>query len=215
MISGGKAVFPDGVEVRYQEKPVPRLTSSTVWIWNAGKKTVKGSDIVKHDPLRLRFGGEILNVRIRKVSRDVVKIKADTPEEDRKTVCCGFEFLDPGDGGVLEVLHTGSAEAPKCTGTIMGLPKGLKYWRPSIISKWERMEAWLMSIAALIIGLEMTLGEQFLPFLTETLLAEKPAESDTPLPFWFRVPFGLLLLLSAVFHVRRLRRKSPSSLRSF
>ncbi|MDE0295245.1 MAG: hypothetical protein OXI93_13740, partial [Bryobacterales bacterium] len=38
---GGKAVFPDEVEVRYRGSLVPRLTSSTVWIWNAGKKTLK------------------------------------------------------------------------------------------------------------------------------------------------------------------------------
>ena len=84
---------------------------------------MKGEEIVAHDPLRLRFGGDILNVRIRKVSREVLRIRADTSGEIGQTVYCSFEFLDPGDGGVLEVLHTGSAEAPECTGTIMGLPE--------------------------------------------------------------------------------------------
>ena len=84
---------------------------------------MKGEEIVAHDPLQLRFGGDILNVRIRKVSREVLRIRADTSGEIGQTVYCSFEFLDPGDGGVLEVLHTGSAEAPECTGTIMGLPE--------------------------------------------------------------------------------------------
>ena len=115
MIGDGDAVFPAEVTFQYQGTPVPRITSSTVWMWNAGKKTVRGSDIVVHDLLRLCYTGEVLTVSIRKVSREAVRITADT-SEDKKIVCCGFEFLDPGDGGVLEVLHTGSNEAlPWCT----------------------------------------------------------------------------------------------------
>ena len=62
------------------------------------------------------------------MTREALRIKAKTSEEEAKgTVCWDFEFLDPGDGGVLEVLHNGSDEAPKYTGTIIGLPKGLRY----------------------------------------------------------------------------------------
>ena len=208
MIAGGNPIFPDGVEVRYRGTLVPRLTSSTVWMWNAGKKTVSGSDIVEHDPLGLRFGGEVLNVRIKQVTREVLRIKADTPQEEERTVYCGFDFLDPGDGGVLEVLHTGSAKAPECMGTIKGLPTGLQYWRSSITSKWARIEAWVMSIAALIIGLQMTLGRQYINEIIP-FLAENP---DSHTPFWLRAPLGLLLLLAAVFHIRSLRRRAPSSL---
>ena len=107
MIGDGDAVFPSEVTFQYQGTPVPRITSSTVWMWNAGKKTVRGTDVVAHDPLRLHFSPEVLTVSIRKVSREALRITADT-SEDRKIVRCGFEFLDPGDGGVLEVLHTGS-----------------------------------------------------------------------------------------------------------
>ena len=207
MIAGGNPIFPDGVEVRYQGTPVPRLTSSTVWLWNAGKKTVSGSDIVGHDPLGLRFGGEVLNVRIKKVTRKVLRIRADTSKEENRTVCYGFEFLDPGDGGVLEVLHTGSPKAPECIGTIKGLPKGLQYWRSFISSKWERKEAWLMSIVGIIIGLEMTLGQHInvvFPFLS--------GEPESQAPAWYRIPFGLLLLSATVFHIWSLRHRAPSSL---
>ena len=128
MIGRGNAVFPSEVEIQYRGIPVPKLTSSTVWIWNAGKKTVEGEDIVEHDPLQLRFCGEVLNVKIIKVTREVLHIKADkseeTSEEGKRTVCCGFGFLDPGDGVVVEVLHTGSVAAPKCIGTIKKPSRG-------------------------------------------------------------------------------------------
>ena len=95
MVGGGDAVFPAEVEVRYRGTPVPGLTSSTIGIWNAGKKTVRGSDIVAHDPLQLRFSGEVLNVKIIKVSREAVQITADTSGEVRRTVYYSFEFLGP------------------------------------------------------------------------------------------------------------------------
>ena len=49
MIGSSGAVFPSEVEVQYRGTPVPRIISSTIWIWNAGKKTVRGADIVAHD----------------------------------------------------------------------------------------------------------------------------------------------------------------------
>ena len=220
MIGDSDAVFPAEVEVRYRGTPVPRLMSSTVCVWNAGKKTVIGADIVAHDPLQFRFSGEVLKVRIRKVSREAVLITADIPGETEKTIRFGFEFLDPGDGGVLEVLHTGSAKAPECTGTIIGLPKGSRYWGhawgSSASSRLDRRFTRLICAVMFIMGLGMSVEgifgeraiEEILPFLAE------PPEMPEP-PSWLRrgflILFGpLILLFSAVLWV--LRRRSPASL---
>ena len=216
MVGGGDAVFPAEVEVRYRGTPVPEITSSTIWIWNAGKKTVRGSDIVANYPLQLRFDGEVLNVKIRKVSREAVQISADTSGEVRRTVRYSFEFLDPGDGGVLEVLHTGSDEAPECTGTIIGFPKGPQHWGSawafSVSSRRERrvlrFSCTTMAIAGLVVSLQGILGEQYinevLPFL-----AERPEPQP---PSWVLVLFGLLVSSVSAVLVWSLRRRSPSSL---
>ena len=166
MIGDDPAVFTDGVEVRYRDTPVPRITSSTVWMWNAGRKTVERSKIVPRDPLQLRFDGKILNVRIRKVTRDVLCFTAHASAKANGMVRLGFDFLDPGDGCVFKVLHTGSAKAPECTGTIIGLPKGLQY-RPregSLPSRWGKLRkgiflflGLLMSGGLLIVTLRMAL----------------------------------------------------------
>ena len=215
MIGGGDAVFPAEVEVRYQGTPVPKLISSTVWIWNTGKKTVRGADIVVHDPLQLRFSGEVLNVRIRKVSREAILFAADTSEERGETVQCKFEFLDPGDGGVLEVLHTGSAEAPKCTGTIIGLPQGPQYrgraWGSSASSRRERRITRFACIMTFLVGLGMvTDGILGQPYSEEALREAIPFLAEPrELPSWLSTLFGLLLSsLSAVF-VWALRRSRP------
>lgn len=224
MIDSDEAVFPAEVEVRYQGNPIPRLTSSTVWIWNAGKKTVKGEEIVAHDPLWLRFDGDILNVRIIKVSREVLRIRADTSGEIGQTVYCSFEFLDPGDGGVLKVLHTGSAEAPECTGTIMGLPKGLqdwgRAWRVSASSRRARSLFLFMAPVMLVLGMMVTvdgvLGEHYVMAPIEESL---PFLAGYELPSWLLVLgrgllvlLGLLISLFSGVVLLTLRRRSPSSL---
>ena len=123
-LRGGDAEYPDGIEVRYRGVPVPKVTASIVWIWNSGNTTVRETDIVLDDPLGFQFLGNVLNISVRKVTRDVIGISAFiSPKPD--TVHLTFEFLDPGDRAILEVLHDGDAESPKCLGTIIGLPNGL------------------------------------------------------------------------------------------
>ena len=204
MIGDRTSFFPAGAEVRYRGTPVPRITSSTVWIWNAGKKTVRGSDIVKRDPLQLRFGGEVLNVRTRTVSREVVKFAIHTPkdtsEEATKTVCLDFDFLDPDDGASLEVLHTGPDETPKLTGTIVGLPRGPQHWGSSTPHNPERWIEWFLALLLLVMGVA---------FLMEPHLAEDP---EVYVPLRIRALFSLFTWSLALLLVRRLRRRAPSSL---
>ena len=194
MIGGDDAVFPAEVEVRYRETRVPRLISSTVWIWNAGKKTVRGTDIVAHDPLRFCFSGEILNVRIKKVSREVVRITADTSEKVRRTVCFGFEFLDPGDAGVFEVLHTGSDREAQYWG---------RAWGTATSSKLGRFNRTLIRLALAALPLFFFLG---------ILLGENVGEPNEDPPI---VQVGVVCVsLSAwvAYRMWRIRRRVPSSL---
>ena len=41
IVGGDDSSIPTEVEVLYRTTPIPKLTSSTVWIWNAGKKLLK------------------------------------------------------------------------------------------------------------------------------------------------------------------------------
>ena len=225
MIGGGDAVFPDEVEVRYRGTSVPQLTSSTVWIWNAGQKAVRSSDLTPHDPLQLHFAGEVLNVRRRKVSHDATRIRAD-PEmraadgEPRKTIHLNFDFLNAGDGAVFEVLHSGSAEAPKCTGTIVGLRKGPQYWgrawATSVYSRVNRRVTLFLGIAIAVAGLGVValgiLGE---PYITDVLLLFVDPEDLDPTevpPSWSLVLVGCLFVFQTLRPLWKLRRRSPSSL---
>ena len=217
MIGGDNSVFPAEVVVQYRETPIPRLTSSTVWIWNAGKKIVEGEDIVERDPLRLCFDGEVLNVRVIKVTREVIDIKVDksedTSEEGKRTVYWGFGFLEPRDGGVLEVLHTGSPEAPKSKGTIKKLPKGRAQHFPFAAPYYARRFAtpdrsargcsWFVAITMSIFGLN----------LLRVIFDSVGDPTISSVAYWIMVPIALFIFIEAVVAIWRLRRQPPSSLR--
>lgn len=208
---GTGAVFPEDVEVRYRGTPVARLTASTVWIWNAGKKTVRGSDVVALDPLSLSFDGEILDCSIRRVTREAIRIAASASEEDGVgKVNWRFDFLDPGDGGILEVLHTGTTEAPKCSGTIIGIPKGIRYRQ--LLGPDIRGERWfiLLIVTPMILGGLVAILHGAIGILTER--AGVPFLGEGSDPPWVVVVFGLILSLLGAFILGNLRRRAPWSL---
>ena len=210
LIGSGRTMLPADIKVLYRDTEVPGLTSSTIWFWNAGKKTVRGEDIVPIDPLRLRFGGDVFNIRVIKVSREAIQITTETQEERKNTVRCCFDFLDPGDGGVLEVLHSGAATVPLCEGTIRGMPKGPQHWGSASFMTARKFEWVTIIIPLFVLGLGLItmgiLGEQYV----KEFLAL--SESDPTSPFWIDILFGLFAILLSMFRMRTLRRRPPSPL---
>jgi hypothetical protein len=109
---------------------VPRLASSTIVIWNTGTTTLRGRDIGPMDPLCLKLseGEEFLEAEVIKRTRDVTKFQVWIDPGEIHQADISFDFLAPGDGGTIKVLHTGAKAVPQVSGTIRRLPKGVKDW---------------------------------------------------------------------------------------
>jgi len=108
---------------------VERVTQSLVWLWREGRGTIKGSDIVAADPITVRVppGDRILDAAIlaQSKSTNAVSIRFDVTDPEAGAELA-FEYLDPRQGAVIEVLHTAqSPESVELTGTVMGVPKGI------------------------------------------------------------------------------------------
>lgn len=118
--------LPEEAEITFNGQAVSRLTSTQCFFWNAGKSPISGADIVTGDPLRLEFddGDEIVKARVVRTTRRVNNIQVDSPPKSHRALLT-FDFLDPGDGVVLELLHTSALKFPKVKGTIKGIPRGL------------------------------------------------------------------------------------------
>ncbi len=120
--------LPDEVEILFEGKAVPSLSSTMLYLWNAGKQTVRGNQIVGDDPLRfeLRPQDRILKALVATRTRAVNKVQVTTPEDMQNKTFISFDYLDPGDGARIDILHTREFDKSKVLGSIRGIPKGVQ-----------------------------------------------------------------------------------------
>jgi hypothetical protein len=117
------------IRVLYKDSPVPRVTQSLVWLWREGRGTIRGSDVVSDDPIMLKVpdGEHVLEATLLVESRPTNGVSvAPADGKPCTAVLVGFNYLDPRQGAVIEVLHTAKSPTDvEATGTIMGIPKGI------------------------------------------------------------------------------------------
>ena len=101
----------------------PRKT--IYYIWNSGNCILNASDVASADPLSI--GGtnlRILSAEIALTTRDVIGARLD--RRSNSEVFLNFDFLDPGDGFVIELFYDvdisnkGSTRIPRVRGTLKG-----------------------------------------------------------------------------------------------
>lgn len=108
----GKISQKSGLEISYQGQKVESLTISRLYFWNNGAETIRGSDVVKTDPIRIVAAENvlILDTSILCLSEVSNQISANL-HPDKSHVDINFEYLDKGQGAIFQVVHTG--ESPK------------------------------------------------------------------------------------------------------
>ena len=210
--------FPAEVSVMYKGQAIPRLTRSSLVIWNRGKNTIKGSDIVGSDPLRIEMEGDgrILSAEVVASSRTVVGAECEVSEQQ---ALLKFVFLDANDGFVIEVLHTSEDFRLPLMGTIQGLPEGFKNVG-RLLTAQSRTAGIAFGSATisiprgvlvgttLVFGILMVAGAAFLP--AEPLHTLVDERSDRA-PLWVA---GLAYIVLSLLMLWRLRRKYPRSLQT-
>jgi hypothetical protein len=108
--------------VTYAGKPVQTLSVSRVMFWNNGNETLNASDLVSVDPLRLvtTDGVQILNATLLASNNVAAQLQIQAaPNSDQAIVT--FDYLDGGQGGVFQIVHTGKRRNLHIEGTIKGV----------------------------------------------------------------------------------------------
>lgn len=102
----------------YRGKELERVAQTYLAIWNDRGDSIRGTDIAQGDPLRLSVEptDEILAARIVAASGSENGVELLPTGEIR------FEFLEPGDGAVIECIHRGSERA-WVGGTVIGVSR--------------------------------------------------------------------------------------------
>ena len=194
--------LPGEIEIRYRGALLDRLTKTDLVLWNAGRLLLRGQDVVAEDPVRFCFEGQgtILSASIAKTTRTTNAIQL--AQTDDKTITIGFDYLDPGDGVVIEVLHTFLKAGPRHLGTIRGVPQGLMDLGRLQVTPAHRMSTTrLARMFRQSASFAMFLG--FGAVLFAALLPESALRAST-------VVFGLLAILAGGSYGAFGRRVPPT-----
>jgi hypothetical protein len=111
------------LEMRYDGEAVPRVTRSVVGIWNNGTQAIRRDDLSGRDRFRIEAadGVRILRSAVLQCTRDA--IDATILRLDGQCIHLDFDFLNPGDGLSVEVIHTGVAGAVRAAGAVKGMAR--------------------------------------------------------------------------------------------
>lgn len=223
--------LPEGFVVSFRGNEVERLYRTRVVLWNNGNSTIRGDDIVPHDSLRLssrlqKYNLNIFDVKVIKVTRSVIKFEV-RPDASRKSVNLNFDYLDSGDGAVVEILYdwyVGSepslgnpfASEPEAliqlVGSVRGLPRGATECGESFYSKkwryrWELPRLFMPIIFASIL---IVLGSSYFQnFIFGASGSQADADVVTKFSFGLTVLFAIAVgIYGFLVH----RRRYPKSL---
>ena len=218
--------LPNQVVVTYEGNVVERLTKTTLVFWNNGTETLDGSSIVEKDPLSISFEDEdrILSYKILKQTKKTNEFDIQMLTKYQHKLVFSFEYLDPSDGVVIELLHDSAQRYPIISGTIKGLPYGfvdqgkifeneennLKGPLKILLSRSK-----LLFIIAIVLGLGMVLFG-ILPAEVREFIARFISEGSTQKtidqqPLFFII-FGLVYASLPAFLLWTRRKKYPKQL---
>ncbi len=89
-------------------------------IWNSGTKYINDFDMAPRGPIRImaQNNAKVLDARVITITDEYNNIQC--VKEDDKNVLVSFDFLNCGDGAIVEVVYTGTAENIFVSGRIKG-----------------------------------------------------------------------------------------------
>ena len=205
LLAKDERALPEEVEILFKGMSVPRLTKTHLIFWNSGRALLEGKQIVDADPLRLEFSkdAQVLRARVTKATRKANEFEVEVNAKSPNEVVCHFDYLDVGDGALIELLHTDEERYPKVQGTIRGVPKGISNWGRVRTSGRERITVLypMIILGIALIGLGILVPD-----------FSKASASAQPFPVWVVVILGLAYMSFPSYILWTTRRRFPKSL---
>lgn len=216
--------LPSEITILYKNNQVPRLTLTKFWIWNDGTETINGDQIVKDDQIMLSFAesDQILSANVAAFTRAVNKVRVLIDPIQTNKCFISFDYLDSKDGARIELLHTSKIRYPKISGTIRGIPRGLKSLTATNRSKFKRFSmlifrqrsyaykiAFVLGSLAVIIGLLPDTWLSNLNSFTNSSKGDEKSFSSIKIAF---IIVGFLYIIFSASGFLSSRRRYPQSL---
>ena len=124
----GDYALPNAAVMTFEGQSVKMLTKATVVFWNAGSEVLRGGDMVQSDPIRLCVdeGSRLLSHEIIGSSKQANCVRAKLISGAQHELALEYDYLDAGDGFVVQVVHDGPQRDPSVAGLARGLARGVE-----------------------------------------------------------------------------------------
>ena len=118
--------LPKDAKFTFQDEDVARLTKTTIVLWNKGTEELYGKSIDAGDPICVSFseGDRILSHEFVTCTRESTAPDAVRGIADHE-LRLYYDYLNPGDGFALEVVHDSADSLPEVKGSVKGLGPAL------------------------------------------------------------------------------------------
>lgn len=164
------AMFIDGFKMTFKDHECKGISETRVALWNESSKVAEGTAIAPDAPIVWRpiAGNMILSAKVIQQSHEGIGSVALIENDDNRVVM-KFNYLEPKDGFIVSILHTGPRQrifdpTPDVNGSIKGFGKlSRKLGDPSgyafsfrnifyVTPNWSRLR-WLFLLTMANIGL--------------------------------------------------------------
>jgi hypothetical protein len=202
LIRGVAKKIPE-IQISYSGhgEPIEQFTITRLVFWNDGRETINKQDIAKGEPLEIigKEGVKILNANVISEKNPANQFECSL-SRDKSTLRIGFDFLDHGEGAILQIFHTGNTGSDlELKGIIKGAgnPKRFNYPRGYPLGLK------LMVLSGAIVTLALLLASYFLP--------ASSVEQKNPI----RWPLVIMFLMYVPLNLYVFRKKHPRNFRMF
>ena len=224
--------LPSEVEMSLRGERVTRLAKAMLIVWNGGTDVLRGEDIVKQTPLTIKLEGtgRILSHSIVGVTSQGNRVIAKMRTDSQSEILLTYDYLNPGDGAVVQVMHDskqhdlflvgaskGLSGGPQNLGAVM--PRDLEMPWVQRMLRVQRMILFLMigiALAVLLWGVFRTIpllldDYSWIPRSANWLFGDRGGKSEAVT----MLVFGIGLLWFPVFEFAKTRRRFPKLFERF
>ena len=224
IIEKGINVF-DKLSIKYDDKPIEKMTVTRVAIWNSGNEEIEESRFVNGRTISLRCDEttKILDAKI--IQETDADNKFRIAECSEQEIKLSMDYVNSKDGLVVQVIHTGSYKSIYVDCKLKG---GKKIKKSSIAydptptpKKYEKdskrvfMALWLVSFIVLIDAVRISMGGELLTPIVNCVTYEELVRLASKSIPYFLCAFACISTTGVLTIVETYRIGIPPKIKGF
>lgn len=124
------------VKILYDNEVVETLTVTKLTFWSKTPPTINRADIIDDEPLAIfSKNGKILDVSV--LNGDNTSNKVAVSLTNDTTANITFNYLDPKEGGIIQIIHTGDINSIDITRKIKGGEVKIMKYSHKYYMRWQ------------------------------------------------------------------------------